>query len=68
MIKLDLVVLLKLSAGLTAIAVAYDKATYAMKLVDWQLPKHIIIINILGLSSARFWYMGKTRVYVSPKH
>ncbi|EGO25552.1 hypothetical protein SERLADRAFT_355758 [Serpula lacrymans var. lacrymans S7.9] len=48
-IRVDLIVFLAIFADVATIAIAYDNAPYALKPVDWQLPKVWIISTIMGL-------------------
>jgi len=48
-IRVDLIVFLALFADLATIAVAYDKAHYEPRPVEWQLPKIWIISVVLGV-------------------
>lgn len=47
-IRADLIVWIALFADLATVAVAYDNAPYALKPVEWQLPKIWIMSTVLG--------------------
>ncbi|KAJ7213309.1 plasma-membrane proton-e [Mycena haematopus] len=48
-IRVDLIVFLAIFADVATIAIAYDRAPYAKKPVEWELPKVWFISTIMGL-------------------
>ena len=63
-IPVDLVVFLALFADLATIAVAYDKAHFEARPVEWQLPKIWIISVILGVLLALATWVIRGSMYL----
>lgn len=60
-IRVDLVVFLAIFADVATIAVAYDRAPYSRRPVEWQLPKVWFISTIMGiLLCAGTWILRGT--------
>ena len=63
-ISVDLVVFLALFADLATIAVAYDRAHFEARPVEWQLPKIWIISVVLGILLALGTWIIRASLYL----
>jgi H+-transporting ATPase len=65
-IRADLVVFLALFADVATIAIAYDKAPYARRPVEWQLPKIWVMSTVLGMLLAAGTWIIRSTLFLDP--